>query len=265
MLKFKTPQIALLGLVLLSSIYLFQSCEKDDSDSNNEDYATVNVFLTDGPGNYQQVNVDVDSVFVHSDQTGWVKLSNINSGIYNLLDFTNGADTLLGSAQLPSGSISQMRLVLGENNTVMEDSVLHDLKTPSGQQSGIKFNIHQSLTNGITYDVWIDFDAGKSVVKTGNSKYLLKPVVRAFTKATSGAITGIALPDSADSYVYVVNSGDTFSSNADTTGYYLIQGVPASTYDVHFDNDNGWKDTVISSVVVTDGSVTDMDTTTMSK
>lgn len=212
------------------------------------------------------MNVDVKYVEIHSDQSGWVKVNSAKAGIYNLLDFTNGADTLLGNAIRPAGSISQMRLVLGDRNTVMDTSgSVFDLKTPSGQQSGIKFNIQQNIQSGLTYDVWIDFNADKSVVKKGNGVYNLKPVVRAYTQYTSGAIKGYALPDSSDSYVYAIKGLDTFSTFADNSGYYLIGGLPANTYDVHFTNSNGYKDTTISGISVTVGKITDMDTTTMFK
>ena len=250
--------------LIVASIFFYSSCKKEESNSTQN--ATVRVHLTDAPGLYKEVNIDIIRVEIHSDQTGWISIDSANAGIYNLLDFTNGADTLLGDAELPAGSISQMRLILGENNSLLDtNNVRYDLKTPSAQQSGIKFNIHQTIENGITYDVWIDFNADKSVVKRGNGKYNLKPVIRAYTKATSGAIKGIALPDSANSYIFAVQSGDTFSTYADTTGYYLLGGLPANSYDVYFTNSNGYKDSVINSVTVTNGSVTDMDTTTMTR
>ena len=87
MSKIKSPQIALLVFFLVSLVYLFQSCKKDSTLSSEEDHARVNVYLMDGPGDFNQVNVEVDSVLIHSDQTGWVNLNNINAVVYNLLDF----------------------------------------------------------------------------------------------------------------------------------------------------------------------------------
>lgn len=245
------------------------ACEKEIKkvqQNGNVQTATVNVHLTDAPGLYKEVNVDVQRVEIFSDQTGWISVDSANAGVYNLLDFTNGADTLLGSAELPAGRITQMRLILGDQNTLVDTlNNVFDLTTPSGQQSGIKLNIQQNIESGLTYDIWIDFNAEKSIVKRGNGAYNLKPVIRAYTNYTSGAIKGIALPDSADSYVFVVQGTDTFATIADNTGYYLIGGVPANTYDVHFTNANGYRDTTINGIVVTTGNVTDMDTTTMSK
>ena len=60
------------------------------------------------------------------------------------------------------------------------------LKTPSGQESGLKVQVHQEVTGGILYRLTLDFDAGRSIVKAGNSgKYLLKPVLRIFSLVPS--------------------------------------------------------------------------------
>jgi hypothetical protein len=45
-----------------------------------------------------------------------------------LLDFVNGEETVLVTDDIPSGMLSQIRLVLGDNNTVMADSVVYDLE-----------------------------------------------------------------------------------------------------------------------------------------
>jgi len=58
----------------------------------------------------------------------------------------NGKDTLLVTDEIPSGMLSQIRLILGENNSVMVDSIVYDIKTPSAQESGLKLNVHQDIT-----------------------------------------------------------------------------------------------------------------------
>ena len=60
------------------------------------------------------------------------------------------------------------------------------LTTPSAQHSGLKLNVHAELTEGITYKILLDFDAARSIVKTGSGAYNLKPVIRTITEATSG-------------------------------------------------------------------------------
>ncbi|MEZ4951636.1 MAG: DUF4382 domain-containing protein [Saprospiraceae bacterium] len=101
-----------------------------------------------------------------------------NAGIYNLLDYQGDLDTLIGSATINALRIEQIRLVLGEENTIMVDSTIHDLKTPSAQQSGLKINVHEDVSDLDVYNLLIDFDAEKSVVEQGNGNYLLKPVIK---------------------------------------------------------------------------------------
>lgn len=159
--------------LLLTTV--FSGC----SDSDNEiGQANVQFSLTDMPGEYQEVNIDVLSVMVQMNDS-LINLTT-NQGIYNLLEFVNGKDTLLVDDRLPSGFISQIRLILGENNTLMIDSVIYDLKTPSAQQSGLKLNVHYEIIAGESYAYVIDFLVEKSIVETGNGKFILKPVIKVY-------------------------------------------------------------------------------------
>ena len=156
----------------LGVMVLFLSGCSVNNNETGSGTTRFNVYLTDAPGKYEEVLIDIQEVKVHVDAEdstgGWQDIENVNAGIYNLLDFTNNLDTLLASEEFPSGHISQMRLVLGDNNKVKRDGIYYDLKTPSAQQSGLKLNIHADLEEDIEYDIWIDFDAEKSIVETGN-------------------------------------------------------------------------------------------------
>ncbi len=92
----------------------------------------MEVRLTDSPGDYQEVNIDIQDVQVNPEtsESGWQSL-NIKKGIYNLLNLANGLDTLLGIALLPVGHLSQIRLVLGTNNTLKMNDQIIALTTPS--------------------------------------------------------------------------------------------------------------------------------------
>lgn len=163
----KTLLIAL-GLIAIIA------CNKDD----NRGTVTLNIRLTDGPGDYQQVNVDIQEVRVKSasDSSQWITL-NTNAGIYNLLDFQNGVDTLLATGTVSSDTLKEVRFILGDDNSVMVDSVIHSLTTPSAQQSGLKIKIDKTLDLDIN-TLTLDFDAEQSIVETGNGGYILKPVIK---------------------------------------------------------------------------------------
>lgn len=236
----------------------FFSCKKDKSDDTSPGQAEVQIMLTDTPGVYDAVLVDILSVEVHTANGGWNALNPINAGVYDLLDFSNGLDTMLGTTMVPAGIVSQIRLMLGPNNSVVDDGITYNLTVPSGIQSGLKLNLHETLQGGITYRFWLDFDAGRSIVKEGNGDYLLKPVIRVFSEATSGAIKGVVVPDSATAHVMAVIGTDTAGTIPDSTGAFLVGGLAAGTYNVIFTNMNGYKDTTIAGVGVTNGVVTDL-------
>lgn len=139
--------------------------------------AAVQVFLTDDPGDYQQVNIDLLQVRIKTKDTSWVDL-NTNQGLYDLLQYQAGDDTLIVNDSLPPGEIQELRLVLGENNTIMVDSVIYPLTIPSGQSSGLKIKLQKLMVSDSLTDITIDFDVEKSVVKTGNGRYQLKPVIK---------------------------------------------------------------------------------------
>jgi len=240
-------------------LVLVAGCSKSEDKS-----AKLSIRLTDAPADYEEVLIDVQDVRINvasvDDESGWQSLSDVNEGVYNLLDFTNGADTLLAEQVLPGGTISQMRLVLGTNNEVKIGDRYYPLQTPSAQQSGLKFNIQATLVEGVTYKLWIDFDAGRSIVAKGNGTYSLKPVIRTFTEATSGAIKGVISPVEAKAYVMAISTAnDTIGTYTDeTTGAFLLRGVEEGSYRVEFDPIDGFVDKELENVQVELGSTTDL-------
>lgn len=246
-------------LSVAAMVVVFAACQSDD-----EKNARIEVYLTDAPGDYEKLNINIQDVQIHSEPTdngnGWISL-NVEKGIHNLLDLTNGKDTLLANLDLPAGRISQIRLVLGNNNTVVIDGKEIALNTPSAQQSGLKIQIQQSLTAGVTYKILLDFDVARSVVQTGNGKFNLKPVIRGVVEATSGAIKGIVTPKEANPAVYAISGTDTLGTTyPDSLGHFLLRGIAAGSYSVHFIPATGFETVIKEGVTVTTGVVTDMGT-----
>jgi len=249
-------KLKLMTIVAILTMVVLAGCKKDDTGSSG--MTPVKVYLTDAPGNFQQVNVDIIGVEFKMEEAGTVIL-NVNSGVYNLLDFTNGVDTLIASSDVPSGMLSQVRLILGPNNSVMVDSVVYPLSTPSAQQSGLKLNVHSTLVEGVVYNLLLDFDANQSVVLTGNGDYILKPVIRVVSTATTGSIhgnvaTALALPAT----ISAVEGLNTFTSVTDTNGYFLMQGIPAGTYSVTITPQTPYVALTIPNVSVTVGNMTEL-------
>ena len=236
--------------------FLFSACSDDPKN------ARVVVRLTDAPGDYDAVNIDIQEVEVNTNG-GWRSLD-IIPGVYNLLELTNGLDTLMGSVDVPEGEISQIRLVLGDDNSIQVNGEVFDLSTPSAQQSGLKLNVHTELLGGITYTFLLDFDAARSIVKTGNGSYKLKPVIRVITEATSGALKGsVSIPESTPAVYAIIDLDTLGTSFADSTGAYFIGGLPAGVYRVSFSPATGYTIPDITGVNVSVGNITDVGVATV--
>ena len=251
------------------AIFFFFSCQKNENTSNTiNQLALFTVKLVDAPVAYDKVLIDIQDVQIKSStdnsDTGWKSLTISRKGVYNILDFKNGLDTVLGTLSLPAGTVSQLRLVLGSNNKVQYQGVLSNMTTPSAQLSGLKLLINATLLEGINYVYWIDFDAAKSIVHTGSNNYILKPVIKVFTQATSGAVKGILLPASSKAVVFAINNlNDTIgTTQIDTTsGSFLLNGLAAGTYSINMHVTNGAKkDSTKPNVVVSNGVVNDLGT-----
>lgn len=242
-------KFTILTLCILMLGFTLYSCKKDSAKSSYP-YA---IRMTDAPGPYNAVNIDLVAVEV-TGSGGQSVMLNVNPGIYDLLKLSNGIDTLIAVGTLEDAKVQQIRLILGTNNTVVVNNVSYPLSTPSADQSGLKLQVHQTLQAGVLYTVLLDFDANKSIVETGNGTYKLKPVIRTIETANSGAIRGKISPIGTLASVTATSSTNlTYSSNVMASGDFLLMGIPAGTYSVTVNPAFPYNVFTINNVVVTTG------------
>jgi hypothetical protein len=115
----------------------------------------------------------------------------------------------------------------------------------------------------VVYKLWIDFDAARSIVHKGNGGYSLKPVIRTFTDAVSGAIRGNVLPAEALPYVKAIAGADTIGTWATEDGQYMIKAVPEGLYKVVFEPSVPFITDTVPNVTVINGEVTVLETVTL--
>lgn len=210
---------------------------------------TLRVALTDNPAcGYDEVVVTVREVRVHQNDAadndaGWQSIPVDPPLTIDLLDYTNGALLDLGQTQLPAGRYTKLRLVLSPNTGVLADrnwivlssgpAVRIPLKTPSGQQSGLKINTSLDVQAGGLTDIVIDFDACRSVVMAGNSgQYLLKPVLRTLPRVETGVVgeVSIAAANAGASISLQQNGEVRRATVADANGDFRLQPVEPGEY-----------------------------------
>lgn len=248
--------------LLLATLFVafsLSSCSKTDDGGGSDGTASLSIRMTDAPGNYDEVNVDIQGVEVKGPAGGAVSL-NVNAGIYNLLDFVNGFDTLIASGGIQAGTITQIRLILGSNNSVKVNGVTYPLSTPSAQQSGLKLQVNQTLSPGIDYMLLLDFDAQQSIVEQGNGQYSLKPVIRVVNATgLNGSITGNIAPPSVITALSAVDAGGlVYGTYSDTTGSFLIPGIPAGNYTLFVNPPAPYLPDTLFNVAVVNGQLTDV-------
>lgn len=244
-------------LLILMFGFIMNSCSNDSTKSSYP----VAIKMTDAPGPYEAVFVDLQGVEITGSGGQTVTL-NVKKGIYNLLDLSNGVNTLIATDTLETSTVEQIRLILGTNNSVTVNSVSYPLSTPSAEQTGLKLQVHQTLQQGILYTILLDFDANKSVVNLGNGGYKLKPVIRTIQTAISGSIKGKISPIGLAT-VSVVSATDatlSFSTNVNAEGSFTVMGLPPGTYNLTITPVSPLLPVVKSNIVVTAGIATDIGT-----
>ncbi len=288
-----------LGVNLLLFIILFVfSCKKEDgfNESIPEGQQRVRIRLSDNPVSFDAVNVDILRVEVlvlpdscrrgddddddgpgrdgchydndHDDDGDrhcavWDTLD-IRPGIYNLLDLSNGADTLLASGFTVEGRIKKIRLTLGSQNSVVADSVSYPLSLWNNHNR-VTINIRGEDIEEITpgdLQLWLDFDAGRSIVRVSNNRFVLKPYLRIWLPAQTASIKGKVFPEEAEAIVSAIADGDTLIAIPDNDdGRFKIRGLRGSTADVFINaTANGYRDTTILAVPLQRGEDTNIGT-----
>ncbi len=186
-------------------------------DGSEAGQGTLSTSLTDASTDqYQAVYVTIARVDVHHDGDGKWETVAAPGKTYNLLELINGVRETLGIATLDEGHYTQMRLIIGETaddginilslphpfaNYVIDDddAEIHELKVPSGTNTGLKIVNGFDINANQTTELILDFDASRSVVKAGSSgKYLLKPTVKVLDTAYYAIVTGTVQDDSPD-------------------------------------------------------------------
>lgn len=99
----------------------------------------------------------------------------------NLLDLAEGRVDFARQVLLPENT-AELRLVLGDNNTITVDDEALPLDVPSGRTSELRLKGEDVFPpeRGLITSMTLDFDLGRALVvrgKTSGSSYALKPVI----------------------------------------------------------------------------------------
>ncbi len=210
---------------------------------------TLSLALTDAPNNdYQAVYMTIREVQVHTPCGEWEAAASPNY-TYNLLNLVNGRLQQLGATDLPVGDYSEMRLLLGNtpdnrqnlrghahpyaNYVIDTGGEAHELKVPSGYQTGIKMIYGFSIVADQEINLILDLDASKSVFMAGGEQWILTPTIKVLNEKTCSIIEGEVVDEAGNPLEGVSVSVQVTNPDARNPRHRVV--VEAST----FTNENG--------------------------
>ena len=253
------------------------SIDENPADGLGTGKGILKLYLTDAPGDYEEVNINISRIEGHiavdgdeGEDTGyWEKLKEWKEAkLVNLIELKD-VSMLLASLELEPNKYTQLRLFLmgGENDAwvVLEDSGLTEpLEIPSVYQTGIKLNHPFEIVAGMITKLTIDFDAEKSVIKTGNGKYKMKPVIHVTSEifseeeVSTGSVSGTVSYDGGDSGLIGIGGASVslsggeyiFVYNAITLGdgsFNFLEDVPVGNcvLNVYADDFDDYSESIV--------------------
>lgn len=289
----KTNKLSLaLATAFVAFALIFSACSKTGVNANRD---TVAVYMTDGPGEYDSVFIDITKVEVKVDTTVykkedgrcdkdddrddhekrkddygyWVDLS-FTPAIIDVLSLRNGVETKLGDANIEKGTVRKIRITLGSRNRVVKNGTSYPLELQNETNNLLYVKLynkhrHHAGRDSSNQKVWVDFDVARSIIER-DGKFYLKPVLRPFNEYTYASVYGKVLPLEAKAVVRI-SDGKAFNGVAlpDKYGRFKLRGLEAGTYTVTVQGLAPYKDKTISNISVTNGKAIDLGIITLTQ
>lgn len=273
----KTTQFVAATLIAIVSLVAV-ACNKSTSVENGPGIQQVNFMLTDGPGSYDNVFVDIKSLQIvidtaregsrKRDTCNWDHIGSnresrkdsglvwttipIKAGVYDILKFRNGLDTLFASANVPKGSVRLVRIEFGTNNSLVKDSVTHPLNLSPNLPNFIVIKLKGHEFEEFAsrrHRLWLDFDVRRSIIEA-NGRFYLVPVMHTFVEKNTASVAGKVKPRNAKAVITLFNNTDTAYALPNKDGEFKMRGLKDGTYKLFVKASNGYRDTTINNVVV---------------
>lgn len=288
----KTNTLYYIASFFVIAAVILSACNKSSSIESPLGSQSVSLYLTDAPGVFDKVLIDIKSVKVlvdtskdtrKNDTCNWERIGSkpsssdsllvwqdlgVTAGIYDILQLRNGVDTLLAARTILNGAIRLIKIEIGNNNSLIKDSVSYPLLWPTNHPNYILIKLKgHELDEYLPRKVrlWLDFDISRSIIQERNNQFYLKPFIKFFTVKSTASLSGKIVPKDAQAVVTVFNSTDTAYALPNHDGHFKLRGLKEGTYRVFINASNGYADTTINNVSISKIKETSLGTITLRK
>lgn len=260
----------------------FTSCKKENVTANNpsstSDAGTFKVRMTDAPGDYEGLFVEIDKVEAYLEGSGWVDL-NTQSQMVSVLDLTNGNETNIAFASgVAAGTYSKVRLTFGDENRLKLNSTseiglqlgegmsatgMLDLQVQGelpGQKT-VEIVINEEINANSGANVLLDFNVAQSIIEN-QSGFVLNPVILSIEDEQTG-LSG-KIEGAVQASIVLKKGSFEASTGIDQNGNFLIRGLADGTYSMLIDAEVSGKTSneikTFPTVTVIEGRIQNMGT-----
>lgn len=255
------------------------ACNKEttspNTPNNQADAGTFEVRMTDAPGDYEALQVEIVKVEAYAENKGWVALNNQAQSV-SVLELTNGAETQLAlKSDIDAGVYSRLKLTFGSNNSLMASadaniqvssggdtigaSVAYELAFQGNKEVIIEIDEQISSETGAV--VLLDFNVMQSI-KEEADELVIQPVITEIEDAQTG-VRG-KIEGSANAAILLTNGSDSLSTFTNANGEFLLRSMDEGMYDLivipETDQDPSNDEVIIEGVFISQGEITNAGT-----
>lgn len=232
----------------------FTSCKKEEQAKGN----TFKVRMTDAPGDFAQLNVQVNAVDAYLDGKGWVNLSSETQSV-NVLSLTNGSEIQLANAtSVESGLYTKLRIRFASQASIMLVGGSSSLSLNwTGSSQEVEIAINQQISADAGASLLLDFNVAQSVNEIAGI-FSLNPVITVIADEETG-IQG-SVSGAAYAMVQVSNGNKTYTTYLNAQGKFMLRGLEPGTYTVAVMKSGSSELQQVGNATVAKGEITQMGT-----